>query len=779
MFENALGRRGAPRPARDTPLGGQRRFAVATPPTPAPAPPAGPPPAAEPRAGTDRDPARRGRLQTLVRGREGDPAWIRPTLVAVLGAAAVLLLWNLSGNGMSNTYYAAAVKSASVSWKAWFFGSLDPGSFITVDKPPLSIWVMGLSTRILGFGSFSMLLPQALCGIASVGLLYVTVRRALDERLGANAAAAAGLLAAALLAITPISVAIGRVNNPDAVLILLLVASAYAVMRALEHGRTRWLVWAAVLVGLAFTAKMLQGWMIVPALGAVYLLAGPPRLLTRLRQLVVAGVAMVAVSAAWPAAVSLWPGAKPYIGGSEDGSAWDLILGYNGLGRIFGGEGGMGGGNGASFGGVPGLGRMFNEQVGAQIAWLLPLSALALVAALWLTRRAPRTDRVRAVAVLLGIWMLVHVLVFSTAKGTFHPYYTSAMAPAIAGLCGVGLVLLLRAARTSLVAHVALAVGVVGTAWLSVELLGRAADFQGWLRVAVPVLAGLAVLASIGLRRPGTAMRRLAVPAAVAGVLAVAIGPASYAVASADRTLNGNNVLAGPASASQGGMGGPGGGRPGGGPGGQGGPGGGMGAPPSGGSAPGAPPATAGATGSAPSGTAGGAASAAGSTNGAAGDAGTTGSDAGSTSGTGAADAARSAAGSSSRGGRMGMGGGPGGGGSIGSEVIAYLQAHQGSAKYLLAASGSQTTANVIIATGEPVVTIGGFGGSDPAPTVDGLAQMVRDGELKYVLVSSGGGRGGPGGGGSSALSTWVQQHGTAVTDVTVDGGTLYLVQAS
>ncbi|MDO9409092.1 glycosyltransferase family 39 protein, partial [Patulibacter sp.] len=665
--------------------------------------------------------AGRGRVTTLARGREGDPAWIRPALWAVLVASAVLMVWNLGENGMSNEYYAAAVKSASVSWKAWFFGSLDPGSFITVDKPPLSIWLMGLSTRIFGFGSVSMLLPQALCTIVSVGLLYATVRRGLDERLGASGAATAALLAAALLAITPITVAIGRVNNPDALLILLLVASAYATMRAVEGGRLKWLVWAGVFVGLAFTAKMLQGWMIVPALGAVYLLAGPPRLLVRLRQLLVAGVVMVGVSAAWPTAVSLWPGSKPYVGGSEDGSAWDLILGYNGLGRITGNEGGTGGGNGASFGGVAGLGRMFNEQVGAQIAWLLPLSALSLVAAMWLTRRAPRTDRARAVVVLLGVWLLVHVLVFSTAKGTFHPYYTSAMAPAVAGLCAIGLVLLWRAARTSVVAHLVLAVGVAGTAWTSVELLGRAADFQPWLRVAVPVLAGLALLGSVALRRSGPAMRRVAVAAAVAGAIAIAAGPASYSVASVGRSLNGNNVLAGPASASQGAMGGPGGMR-----GGQGGPGGRMGTPPPGAmpQGGGAPPAT----------------------------------------------SAGPSAGGARRGGM--------GGGSISDEVIAYLQANQGSAKYLLAASGSQTTASVIISTGEPVVTIGGFGGSDPAPTVAQMAQMVRDGELKYVLVSSNS-RGGPGGNSTSALSTWVKAHGEPVTAVTVSGGTLYEVSAS
>ena len=765
MFEHTLGRRGRPRPARDMPLGGQRRFAVAAPPATTDAPHhAGdrPDDRADARGG-DRGPVddRRGtgdgtgrrRLTTLVRGREGDPAWIRPALWGVLVASAFLMLWNLSGNGMSNTYYAAAVRSASVSWKAWFFGSLDPGSFITVDKPPLSIWLMGLSTRILGFGSFSMLLPQALCTIASVGLLHATVRRGLEDRLGASGAAAAGLLAAALLAVTPITVAIGRVNNPDALLILLLVASAWATMRAVEDGRLKWLVWAGVFVGLAFTAKMLQGWMIVPALGAVYLLAGPPRLLTRIRRLSVAGVVMVAVSAAWPTAVSLWPGAKPYVGGSEDGSAWNLILGYNGLGRITGDEGGTGGGNGASFGGLAGLGRLFNEQVGAQIAWLLPLAALSLVAALWLTRHAPRTDRARAVIVLLGIWTLVHALVFSTAEGTFHPYYTSAMAPAIAGSSAVGLVLLWRAARTSLVAHVGLAAAVAVTAWTSVELLGRASDFQPWLRIAVPVLAGLAVLGSVGLRRSGATMRRLATAAAAAGILAIGAGPASYAVASVDRSLNGNNVLAGPASAAQGGMGGPGGMRGGGtrGPGGR------TGTPPAG-AVPGgggAPPAVPGG-----SSTTGDGATATGDATGAASGATVTGS---------SSSSSRSAG---------GTGGGGMGGGSISSAVLAYLQANQGAAKYLLAASGSQTTAGVIIQTGEPVVTIGGFGGSDPAPTVAQLAQMVRDGELRYVLVSTNG-RGGPGGSSSSALNAWVTAHGTAVTAVTVDGGTLYEVSAS
>src|SRR3954466_14026961 len=237
-----------------------------------------------------------------------------------------------------------------------FFGSLDPGSFITVDKPPLSLWLMGLSARAFGFSSFSLLLPQALETVAAVALLYATVRRVF----GPVAALAAG----ATLALSPVTVAMARVDMPDALVVLLMVASAWLLVRAVEPGRTKFLVWCGAIVGLAFMTKMLQGWMIVPALAAAYLLAGPPRLLTRLWQLALAGLTMVVVSAAWPVAVSLWPASsRPYIGGSTNGSVWDLIFGYNGFGRIFGdegrgpGAGGGFGGGGPTFGGASGLWR--------------------------------------------------------------------------------------------------------------------------------------------------------------------------------------------------------------------------------------------------------------------------------------------------------------------------------------------------------------------------------------------------------------------------------------
>ncbi len=370
---------------------------------------------------------------SVSRARPADPVWVRPALVLVLAVAAGLCLWDLTASGYSNTYYAAAAKAASVSWKAWFFGALDPGSFITVDKPPLSLWLQGLSARVLGFSSFSVLLPQALCTIAAVGLLFATVRRLFGP--------AAGLLAAGALAITPVTIAIGRVNNPDALLVLLFVAAAYLLVRALESGRTQ-----------APRAVRCRGRARVHDQDAAGLddRAGARRRRTwsparRSCSSACASwrspaLAMVGVSFAWPIAVSLWPGATPYIGGSTDGSVWDLITGYNGFGRIFGES--EGGGQGASFGGVPGLWRMFNEQVGGQVAWLLPLALVGLVAGLWVTRRAPRVDRARAGWILFGVWAVVHVVVFSAQQGIFHPYYVSALAPAVAALAGAGAVTL-------------------------------------------------------------------------------------------------------------------------------------------------------------------------------------------------------------------------------------------------------------------------------------------------------------------------------------------------
>ena len=385
----------------------------------------------------------------LVRGRETDPVWVRPALFALLGATAVLYLWDLGASGWGNSFYSAAVQAGTKSWKAMFFGSSDSSNFITVDKPPAALWVMELSARMFGLSSWSVLAPQALEGVAAVGLLYATVRRWFSP--------AAALLAGAVLALTPVATLMFRFNNPDALLVLLLVGAAWATVRAVESGRTRWLVLMSVFVGFAFNTKMLQAFVVVPVFAGVYLLAGPPKFWRRFVQLAWAGVALVVSSGWWVAAVMLTPAAdRPYVGGSQDNNLLNLIFGYNGLGRLSGNESGsvVGGGATGQSGmwGPTGWSRMFNSEFGGQISWLIPAALIFLAAGLWWTRRAPRTDRTRAALLIWGGWLLVTAATFSFAAGIIHPYYTVALAPAIGALVGIGAVACWRG-RRSLVAR--------------------------------------------------------------------------------------------------------------------------------------------------------------------------------------------------------------------------------------------------------------------------------------------------------------------------------------
>jgi 4-amino-4-deoxy-L-arabinose transferase-like glycosyltransferase len=427
------------------------------------------------------------------------PQWELPLLALLLVGTGVLYLWNLSASGWANSFYAAAVQAATKDWTAFFFGSLDPANAITVDKPPAALWVMALSGRIFGFSSWSMLAPQALMAVGAVALLWATVRRV--------AGPAAGLLAGAVLALTPVAVLMFRFNNPDALLVLLMVAAAWATTRAVEKASLRWLLLAGAFLGFGFLAKMLQAFLVVPGLALAYLWAAPTTLPRRIGHLLGAGVAMVASAGWWLLAVALWPAdARPYIGGSTDNSPLELALGYNGLGRIVGGAGngrgrggvgemagalpdppaggfppvggpaGMGG-----FGGRPGLTRLFNAEIGGQISWLLPAALLLLVAGLWLTRRAPRTDLVRAALLLWGGWTLVTALVFALMQGTFHAYYTLALAPGIAALIAIGGRAVWRV-RDTWTGRGTLAVTSAGTAVWAWVLLGRSATFLPWLR---------------------------------------------------------------------------------------------------------------------------------------------------------------------------------------------------------------------------------------------------------------------------------------------------------
>ncbi len=620
------------------------------------------------------------------------PARWRPSrsfvITAAIGVlAAVLYTWGLSSVGWANSYYAAAVRAGTKSWKAFFFGAIDPGSFITVDKPPAAFWVQALSARLFGFNSWSILLPQAAAGVGSVLILHRLVRKWAGD--------VAAHLAALALALTPVAVIMFRYNNPDALLTFLLLASAWALWSALETGRTRGLVVCAVLLGLAFQTKMLQAFIVLPVFAGLYLWCGRPRLRARLLQLLAAGGALLLSAGWWVAVVELWPASsRPYIGGSTNNSVLDLIFGYNGLARVF-GNGGPGGGGppgggpggGGGFGGSPSWLRMFNIELGGQIAWLLPLAIAGLVAGLWLTRRARRTDRGRAGWLLWGGWALITLVVFSKAQGIFHPYYTVALAPAVAALAGAGGVALWKLGQRHGWMAFALPAAVLGTAGLSVALLGRTPTYVPWLRGFVVVCAALGAVA-LGialLARYRT--RALLIGGAVLAAVALLAGPTAYALTTVRNPSNGPLAAAGPSTTAGGprGLGGPGG-----------------------------------------------------------------------VAGAGAGP---------------GQGQGPGRGvgeGTADAALVRYLQSNRGSAQYLLAAFGSQSAAPIIIATGEPVIAIGGFNGSDNAPTLAQFQKLVAAGKVHYVLMSGGGpgggGRpGGPGGGSGSSIRQWVTANGTQV----------------
>jgi 4-amino-4-deoxy-L-arabinose transferase-like glycosyltransferase len=594
-------------------------------------------------------------------GAHAPPRWVRPAVFGLLAATAVLYLWNLTASGYGNSFYAAAVQSGTQSWKAWLFGSLDSGNVLTVDKPPAALWVGTAFARLFGFSSFTVLAPQALMGVASVGILYLTVKR--------TAGPAAGLMAGAMLAVTPVAALMFRFNNPDALLVLLMVAGAYFVVRATEKASPRWLALAGVAIGFGFLTKMMQAFLVLPAFGLVYLVAAPTSLSKRLLHLGGAVVALV-VSAGWYIAlVDLWPtSSRPYIGGSEGDSLLELALGYNGLGRIFGsgegggpggGGGGFGGGN-TGFGGASGLFRMFGSSFGTEVSWLLPAALIGLVAGLWFTRRAPRADRTRLALVLWGGWLVVTALVFSFMSGIVHPYYSVALAPAIAALVAISGRALWQG-RANLAPRAVLAGMVVATAVWSFILLDRTPEWFPALRWIVAVLG---VLVGTVLVMGVPPLRRAATVVAAAVVLTIGVSSAAYGVETASVAHSGSIPTSGPTSSAMGGF----------------------------------------------------------------------------------------------------------GDDSSSSEIGSLLA--KTTTKWAAATTGSQSAASLELASGKAVIGIGGWSGSDPAPTLDEFKAYVAAGEVKYFIE---GGRGGGPGGGSSEITEWVTANFTATT---VDGQTVYDLQS-
>jgi 4-amino-4-deoxy-L-arabinose transferase-like glycosyltransferase len=613
-------------------------------------------------------------------------------------AAALVALWALDVSGYANTYYSAAAQAAGQSWSAMFFGSIDAAGFITVDKPPAALWLMGLSVRVLGLSPFAVLLPEALCGVGAAVLLYDAVRRQFGF--------AAAVIAGVGFAVTPVAALVFRYNNPDALLVLLLVAAAWALVRALETDRRAWLVAAGVLVGIGFLTKYLQAYLVLPGLALAYLVAGRGGLRRRVAGLAVAASSTLAASAWWVAIVELVPaGSRPYIGGSTDNSVLELVFGYDGLGRIFGqggpgapggggGPGGLapgglrafgvgpGGGPGGSFGGAPGLLRMFSAEWGTQISWLLPSAAIGLLVGLGARIGARRTDARLAGLLLWGGWAVVHVLVFSLMSGIAHPYYSSAIAPAAAALTGAGLAEAWRLRDRVRWAGLLLAAILAATAWWQLQLLDRVPAYLPGLGIgALCVALAAAIVLAVPAVPGDLGARRIARGAAVLGLAAILVGPSAWTAATVGRAIAGGDPSAGPVSGG-------------------------------------------------------------------------------------------------ARGGPGGFAGFPGDPGGTDRALVDYLVANRGAATWLVAVSSASAAGPLQLASGVPVMAMGGFMGSDPTPTLTQLQADVHDGRLRFVLV---GGRGaGPGGffggdGQGSAASernAWVERQCSPVSGV--GGGSLY-----
>ena len=634
----------------------------------------------------------------LVRGRAEAAAWERPALLGLLAVTAVLYLWDLAASGWANSFYSAAVQAGSVNWEAFFYGSSDAANSITVDKPPASLWIMALSVRLFGLSSWSILVPEALMGVATVGLVYAIVRR----RFSAQTA----LLGGGVLAITPVAALMFRFNNPDALLVLLLTLSAYLTLRGIESGRIRWVIWAGVAVGFGFLTKQLQAFLILPVLAGVYLAAAPVSWRKRFGHLFAALGAVVVSAGWWVAIVELVPPSwRPYIGGSQTNSFLELTFGYNGLGRLTGAEtgsvtGGGGGNSGGGMWGETGILRLFENEIGGQIAWLLPAALVLFVLALVLGRRMARTDARRATLLVFGGWLVVTALAFSFMAGIFHAYYTVALAPALAGTVAIGASAAWRA-RERLWVRILSAVVVLGTGVWAWVLLDRASDWLPWLKAVVLIAAAAAAVLLLLPRR-----RILSGVTIGATLVAGLLAPLAYTIETVTTAPTGSIVTAGPAVA--GGMGGPGGARVfGGAPGGAG----------------------AGQAGGAPAGFGGG-----------------------------------TPPGGTAPGGGTGGMGSLLGSGTVGSQLAALLKADASQYTWVAAAVGSNSAAGHQLATQQAVMPIGGFNGSDPSPTLAQFQAYVAEGRIHYFIAGGVGGRSNGGSSASSEIASWVSENFTAQT---------------
>jgi 4-amino-4-deoxy-L-arabinose transferase-like glycosyltransferase len=456
------------------------------------------------------------------RSPEDQPPWARPALLAIAALAGVTYAWGMNDAALE-AFYGAAARSMSTSWHDFFFGAFDPAGTISVDKLPGALWPQALSLRVFGFHTWAIVLPQVIEGVLTILVLYRAVRRL--------AGPVAGIVATAVVATSPVTVALNRGNVADSLLILLLVLAADAASAAVVSGRLRSLLLAGVWVGLAFQAKMTVAWLVLPALAGAYLLAAPPLLRTRLGHVALAGVVTAVVSISWMAVVSVVPAhERPYVDGTQNDSVFSQTFDYNGIARLRRGSDVFAGAghpapflvrlSQASAGPIhaikPSWHRLLSGPFGRDDGWLLPAALIAAIGVLVTRRGRSRRDPLRVAVVLWGLWLLVLGAFFS-AGGYPNSYYVAALSPAIGALCGAGVAVAWQR-RQELAAQACLAGAVVVSIGYGIYLLGgNSSRVPGWL---VPVVVCAGILGVLGL---GAARRASGSKAPSAGAVALAI----------------------------------------------------------------------------------------------------------------------------------------------------------------------------------------------------------------------------------------------------------------
>ncbi|MGI8556885.1 MAG: glycosyltransferase family 39 protein [Solirubrobacteraceae bacterium] len=486
-------------------------------------------------------------------------------LLGVLALSATLNLHRLSQNGYANVFYSAAVKSMLRSWHNFFFVSFDPGGLLTVDKPPIALWVQAASAKLFGFGPLSLLVPEAIAAVLCVLVLY----RVVSRRFGALA----GLTSALALAVFPSFVAISRDNGPDAVLILLMTLACASALRASETGRLRSLLLAAIWVGLAFNTKSLAAYLVVPALALAFLVCSDSGFVRRLLLLAAAGVLLALVSFSWSIVVDATPASqRPYVGGSTNNSEFGLAFHYNGLGRVGGQVGGPGKrparellrkqhGKKAQrsptqrpqhnyapvvFGGPTGPTRLIRNNLGSQGGWMLPFALLGMVAIA--LRVKGRRDPRLAALIAFGGWFLTEAVILSLSNGIVHPYYVSALGPGVAAMVGAGAVSFAELIRRRRLYVIAFAAAVAATLAVQVAMLHRDHYLSALVPIVIALSAASLVICAV--------RRRWATAGVAVAVAALLFAPAVYSWTLWEVPTEGTFPAAGPhAAGGSGGIG--------------------------------------------------------------------------------------------------------------------------------------------------------------------------------------------------------------------------------